>query len=118
MRMAVSEGWKYVYVHDHPAQLFDLSADPDELENRIDDPACAAIRERLRAAVLDGWDPVEVCARVLDSQQRRRWINESSETGTGAAWDIQPDFDAREQYVRSHDAEETARRQRWPRWQD
>ena len=116
MRMVVGGGWKYVYVHDESPQLFDLSNDPDELDNRIDDPAAASALARLKAVAHDGWDPAAIREAVLVSQQRRRWINESWEEGERPAWDVQPAFDAREQYVRKHDAEETARRQRYPRW--
>jgi choline-sulfatase len=62
-----------------------------------------------------GWDGARVRQRILHSQQRRRWINEAWAAGQAPAWDAQPDFDARQQYVRRYDAAETARRQRLPR---
>jgi choline-sulfatase len=118
MRMAAGGGWKYVYVHDEPAQLFELTTDPDELIDRVDDPTAAVALSRLREAAHDDWDPATIRQRVLDSQQCRRWINESWQAGDAPAWDVQPSQDARSQYVRQQDAQETARRRRWPVWRE
>lgn len=118
MRMATGDGWKYVYVHDEAAQLFDLTTDPDELDNRIDDPSAATMLARLQTAVHDGWDPAAIREKVLLSQQQRRWINEAWAVGTRPSWDIQPAFDARRQYVRQLNAQQTARDRRWPRWSE
>jgi N-acetylglucosamine-6-sulfatase len=50
-----TDRWKFIrYPHGdggpdrHKAELFDLSADPDEARNRIDDPACADVVKQLR----------------------------------------------------------------------
>lgn len=115
MRMAVGDGGKYVEVRDEEAQLFDLRADPGEERNVLADPPTALPLPRLRDALRSGWDPVAVRRDILDSQRRRRWINESWEQGLTPVWDAQPDQDARQQYVRQHNAAETARRQRLPR---
>ncbi|MFB6219087.1 MAG: sulfatase-like hydrolase/transferase [Halobacteriaceae archaeon] len=49
--------WKYVdYFNDGEAELYDLDADPLELENLADDPAHAETRERLHRVVLDWWE--------------------------------------------------------------
>lgn len=117
MRMAVGGGWKYVYVHDEAPQLFELTTDPDELINRIDDPVAADALSRLRQAAHNGWDPAAVRQRVLRSQQRRRWINESWQAGEAPEWDVQS-RDAGSRYVRQHNAQETARRRRWPVWRE
>ena len=116
MRMAAGGGWKYVYVHDEPDQLFDLEADPDELVNRIDDPLAAPFLSRLRQAAHENWDPAAIRHAVLDSQRQRGWINQSWEHGVTPTWDVQPGFEASQQYVRRRDAQETNRRQRLPRW--
>ena len=114
MRMAVRDGLKYVYVHEEEAQLFDLKADPHETENRIGDPAYASRLEELMSLVHDGWDPEALRARVLDSQQRRRVINEAMSLGRTEPYDVRPHFDVTRQYVREHDAAETSRRRRFP----
>jgi arylsulfatase A-like enzyme len=48
-----NERWRYVHWLDLPEQLFDLAADPDELQDLGRDPGHAAVREALRAALLD-----------------------------------------------------------------
>ncbi|MBT6631015.1 MAG: hypothetical protein HOB49_28620, partial [Gemmatimonadetes bacterium] len=116
MRMAVGGGWKYVYVHEETAQLFNLATDPDEVENRIDDPSVSAVVATMHAAVHDNWDPVAIRSAVLNSQQRRRHINEAWQIGDTPHWDQQTAFDARDQYVRRYNAQESARRRRLPRW--
>jgi len=70
----------------------------------------------MHAAVHDNWDPAARRSAVLDSQQRRRQINEAWQVGDPPHWDEQPAFDARDQYVRRYNAQESARRQRLPRW--
>ena len=54
MWMVRSQRWKYVHFDGLPAQLFDLSEDPDELVDRGDDPACAGVRAE-HAALLFDW---------------------------------------------------------------
>ena len=114
MRMAVRGGLKYVYVHGEEPQLFDLDRDPHELENRADDPAYGERLVELQRLVHEGWDPAELRARVIESQQRRHVINEAMAQGRPEHWDVQPHFDASEQYVRRYDAAETSRRRRYP----
>ncbi|MBN1249623.1 MAG: sulfatase-like hydrolase/transferase [Anaerolineae bacterium] len=47
--------WKYILYRGHSELLFDLAQDPHEMENLVDDPGYAAIRDALRERVLDGW---------------------------------------------------------------
>jgi choline-sulfatase len=115
MRMAVRDGFKYVYVHEHEAQLFDLRNDPDELVNCIDDPIHAVRLEELRQLVHEHWDPEEVRACVLESQRRRLWIKEAEQDGYRSAWDVAPSFDPVKQYVRRKNAQVTNIERRVPR---
>jgi choline-sulfatase len=63
-RMIRREEWKLVYYHWQPPQLFNLREDPGELVNRAEDPGCQAILADLTGAVLDGWDPDRIVARM------------------------------------------------------
>lgn len=54
-RMVRHGKWKYFCYADSAEVLFDLEDDPAEMRNLAFEPACAAVRERLRALVLDDW---------------------------------------------------------------
>jgi choline-sulfatase len=118
MRLAVRSGCKYVYVHQEEPLLFDLTRDPNELHNCINDPAYADRLGELEQIVHRGWDASEMRARVIESQQRRHTINQAMAQGRPEHWDEQPHLDATEQYVRRYDAAQTSRRMRFPRFND
>jgi choline-sulfatase len=73
--------WKLVYYHGYPCQLFDLDADPDELQDRAGDPAHASVRDALLERLLADWDPEEVAGRmrrrVADKELVNRWARET-----------------------------------------
>jgi choline-sulfatase len=115
MRMAVRNQLKYVYVHEEAPQLFDLAQDPHEVHNCIADPVYADRLDELKSMVHEGWDPTEVRAKVIESQQMRRYVNEAEATGGNDSWDVRPSFDPAEQYVRRYDAQETSRRMKLPK---
>jgi choline-sulfatase len=73
--------WKLVYYHGYPCQLFDLDADPDELQDRAGDPAHASVRDALLERLLAVWDPEEVAGRrrrrVADKELVNRWARET-----------------------------------------
>jgi len=51
-RMVRDRRWKYVWNATALDELYDLEADPGELTNRIDDPACSRELRRLRKRVV------------------------------------------------------------------
>lgn len=51
--MCRTREYKYIKRHAERDELYDLRADPGERVNRIDDPALAAVRTRLRERMLD-----------------------------------------------------------------
>ncbi|GAP36176.1 alkaline phosphatase family protein [Piscinibacter sakaiensis] len=53
MTMLRTERWKYVHVDGLRPQLFDLAADPQELDDRGADPALAGVREALAARLVE-----------------------------------------------------------------
>lgn len=57
---------------DHPPQLFDVEADPDELTDLAGDPAHAGILAELRAHLHAIADPADLDRRAKEDQQRRR----------------------------------------------
>ncbi|MCL5275492.1 MAG: sulfatase-like hydrolase/transferase [Chloroflexi bacterium] len=63
-RMIRQGDWKLVYYHGMEPQLFNLAADPGELVDRAQDTDCQAVRARLIARVLEGWDADWIAARM------------------------------------------------------
>jgi choline-sulfatase len=115
MRMVIRDNMKYVYVHKETPLLFDLTSDPQELHNCIDDPAYACQLAELIGLAHDGWDPEDMREKVIESQRRRQLINEAMNQGRAEHWDVQPHFDASEQYVRRYDSQRTNTVMRYPR---
>ena len=93
--MARRGRWKYVLVHGHGEQLFDLEADPGEWTNLAGRPE----GDELRALVLERFDPDAIAAAGASSVRRRELIARAM-TLTGTRWDHVPFFDATKQYVR------------------
>ncbi len=64
--------YKYVYNHTAEQRLYDLQADPYEMNDLAGEPAHAATLAELRARLLSQWDPDAVERRVLRAQARRK----------------------------------------------
>ena len=79
---------KYVRCGDDPELLFDLDADPHELDNRAaaEPDVCAA----LRAEADRRWDLPALHAAVLRSQDERRLVVEALRSGRPAPWSFVP----------------------------
>lgn len=75
-RMVRSGSWKLIYYHGEALQLFDLATDPHERNDRAGDPGCAAIRDRLLARVLDGWDPERIAQRIGERREDKNLIDQ------------------------------------------
>ena len=108
--------YKFIHSSQDPALLFDLQADPDELENL----AAAPQHQALTAAFMDEarsrWDMPALHAQVLASQRRRRFVYAALSQGKLHSWDHQPVVDASQQYMRNHiDLDDLERRARYPR---
>lgn len=67
--MARDARYKYIRRSAGRDELYDLDADPAETDNRIDDPALAPVRDRLRLAMLD-W--LQTTADVVPGDYDRR----------------------------------------------
>jgi len=63
-RMVRRDNFKLNYYHTQPCQLFDLDADPHELDDLSSDPAHQETVDQLTAEVLDGWDPEVIRAKI------------------------------------------------------
>jgi len=90
--------YKYISCSTDPEQLFDLEADPHELENLTDHPQLQAFRAEAEAH----WDSDALRAAVIHSQERRRAVHAALRHGRYQSWDFNPTRDASQEYTRSH----------------
>lgn len=56
-RMIRRGPWKLIHYEGCEPMLFNLDEDPNEFDNRAQDPACRDVRGYLHDRVLEGWDP-------------------------------------------------------------
>ena len=91
--------WKLVHYVDYPAQLFNLKADPEEVNDRADDPACASLRKDLLDELLKICDPVKVDkaararqARMIEENGGKQPIIERGDLGFSVPPGVQPMF--------------------------
>ena len=95
-RMVREGEWKLNYYHGHPSQLFNLKDDPNELQDRVDDPACQDILEHLTQKVLEGWDPdsiaTQMTAKQADTQLLGRW-GRNTQPADQYRWNLLPEMD-------------------------
>jgi choline-sulfatase len=107
--------YKFVHSPADPDQLYDLSADADEVQNlALAAPHAARVRE-FRAEVAQRWDLAALHAAVLASQQRRHLVYAALRAGRHTPWDFQPLRDAARAFVRNdQDLEDQEARARFP----
>jgi choline-sulfatase len=91
--------YKYIYIHGHGSQLFDLEADPGEWHSLAGQPAMEAVENKLRGLILQQFDPDRLAAEGLMSVRRREMLRQAM-ARNNIHWDYFPYFDATKQYVR------------------
>ncbi len=95
-RMVRHGDWKLNYYHGQPSQLFNLKADPNELDDRSNDPECENILMALTEKVLDGWDPEQIAvqmeAKRADTQVLGQWAR-STQPPDQYRWNLLPEMD-------------------------
>ena len=97
--MARRGRWKYVYVHRHDRQLFDLEADPGEWTNLAGRPELREVERGLETLILQRFDPDRIEADGAASVRRRELIRRAMERNA-TRWDYEPVVDVTTQYVR------------------
>src|SRR5262249_5184572 len=93
---------KYVTCAGDPPQLFDLAADPLELNNLAGLSEHAAIATGFATEVARKWDSATIRQQVIDSQRRRLLIRDALLRGRVQPWDYAPAVDASRQYFRNN----------------
>lgn len=90
---------KYVYVHGHGEQLFDLASDPDELRDLSAQADYADYVAKARAEILARFDPDDIERRIRESIRDRQEVR-SAMQASGAMWAYDPDPEMFTQYWR------------------
>ena len=95
-RMVRRDNFKLNYYHGQPCQLFDLDADPRELNDLAADPAHAETVATLEAEVLAGWDPDAIAARMEQLRSDTRILagwGRNVQPPDSIRWNLQPEMD-------------------------
>ncbi|HWE09748.1 MAG TPA: choline-sulfatase [Solirubrobacteraceae bacterium] len=94
---------KLIVSLDDPDVLYDLRADPSELENLACDGSTETVRAGLHAELGRRLDLPDIDRRVRESQRERRLVSRALRQGRYTSWDYQPHVDATMQYVRNRE---------------
>lgn len=104
-RMVRSGRYKYWLSQGLEPMMFDVVADPDELDNIAGRPDLSEVQARLHARLLQDWDPEAVRLAILDSQRRRLFLRDLTEqTPKYSNWSPQIIRNDAERYVRGRQA--------------
>ncbi len=111
-RMVRKGAYKYIYTHGHDEQLFNLSIDPNELNDLSQSSEHQNIKGELNSLVFQGWDPKQVDVRVKQSQRRRISINSAG--GKQPTWDYVYRLGDDSRFVRNREVDGTKGKYRLP----
>ncbi|MDH3228594.1 MAG: choline-sulfatase [Alphaproteobacteria bacterium] len=93
--------YKYIACEADPPLLYDLDADPAELDNLAGTADHAGTERALMEIIGETWDSEALCRDVVASQQRRRLVFQALMTGDRTLWDYEPRHAEAKAYVRN-----------------
>jgi choline-sulfatase len=91
---------KYIHCPTDPDLLYDLAADPLELENLATSREHEQTVHRFRELVAERWNLETIERDVVASQRRRLFVAEALSNGTQSPWDYSPPERSSASYVR------------------
>ena len=115
LRMVVKDGLKLVEVRNNQPILIDLTIDPFEKKNVINNAEYSTRLEVLRRILNTGWDPDAVYERVVRGQTRRRTINSAAYGKNEPRWEWVNRTEEHGSIIKLNSQKES-QDQRFPRW--
>jgi len=92
-----------VFSEGYPAQLYDLSTDPNELNNLAGVPKHKAKLDELVFDVRKTWDLETLREDVIRNQKMRMMVYRALNKGKSQDWDVEPNAPALMKFVRGND---------------
>ena len=111
-RMVRRDDVKFIYTHGHADLMYDIKADPLELDNVAGRPEYADIERELRAEILRGWDPEHIYDACIQSQKDRMFIHATTDGEPGYVYEYRSGD--RRRFVRNAAAVDAKARARYP----
>ena len=90
---------KYVYIHGHGTQLFDLATDPSERHDLSGLPESTAIQTDLHGLLVERFDPEALHRAATRSIRHRKLVSDAMQRN-GTRWDHEPRIPDEGRYVR------------------
>jgi len=106
--MVMDGPFKYIDCDTDRPQLYDRGVDPNEQENLAGSADTAEIETRLAAYIARNWNMADLKRRVIESQRRRRIVDQAHAVGQPPVWDHEPAVASRHRYFRPGDANPSA----------
>jgi choline-sulfatase len=92
--------WKYIYIHNASAQLFNIERDPDEWNNLSGHPDTRKIEKELKDIVTGGsFDLDSIEKDIWERLAQKRVVNQAM-AKNGTTWDYRVETDPASLYVR------------------
>ncbi len=111
-RMVLKDGIKYMNLEGHEELLFDLSIDPLELNNIVNDPNYRDTLFRLKTIAMQGWDPAQLREKIRENQSERLFIHQVTQGDPSYVYALSSEDNHK--YVRNAGAADTKARARFP----
>ena len=111
-RMVRKGPWKLMWLEGVDSLLYNIEDDPNETDNRIDDPELVDLIAELSGILFDGWDPEQLRVTIRASQERRLAIHNI--TGGEPSYVNIIRTDDNERYIRNAGAADTKAKARLP----